>query len=356
MRPCFAFSAVAGAIPVLSIYEDIGFWGTQAKDFLADLAKVEGPKLRVEINSPGGDVFAATAMYNGLRASGKSIETVCMGVAASAASLVFMAGDDRVMPKNTHLMVHNPWTVALGNADELRETAGVLDKIGNSIQATYTARSGMKDDEVKALLSKDTWLTADECKANGFATEVTEEIKATAKFDMARADLPANVKAVFMSAGAPAPAPAATPAPAPAATPAPSPAPANVQDESPLADQVMALAKSAGLEAVAGDLALGCATMADATTRISAGREIMALCKVANKADMAPDLIRANKTVPEARAALVTARAKDDETSHTNGTRKTPAPNARTGDTPTTDDIWAAHRAADSRNQQPTRK
>ncbi len=133
MRPCYTFIAASdNKPPVLSIFDEIGFWGVQAKDFLASLSATPGTDLDVEISSPGGDMFAAVAMYNGLRASGKKITTRVMGVAASAASLVFMAGDNRVMPKNTHLMVHNPWTFAGGNAVELRETADFLDKTGTT--------------------------------------------------------------------------------------------------------------------------------------------------------------------------------------------------------------------------------
>ena len=93
----------------------------------------------MEINSPGGDVFAGLAIYNALKGSGKEIVVKVMGVAASAASLIAMAGDKIVMPKNTFLMVHNPWSVAMGNAEELRQTADTLDKIGESLKATYAA-------------------------------------------------------------------------------------------------------------------------------------------------------------------------------------------------------------------------
>lgn len=334
MRPCFVFKAAAnGKPPVLSIMEDIGFWGKQAKDFVAELAAVPGPDLRVEISSPGGDVFDGIAMYNALRASGKNITTVVMGVAASIASYVFLAGDTREMPKNTMLMVHNPWTFAAGNSAELREAADVLDKIGGVVQGGYLSRTGMKEEPLAAMLAKDTWLSADEALANGFATALTDDIKVQAKFDLARADLPAAAMRAFQSA-------------APAPPPAPAPAPAPVIDESPIVDQITVLAKAAGLDIYAGDLALGCATVEEAQARISTGREIVALCKLVQKDDEAAALVRQNVSVADARAALVKIMASADQ--HTNTAPKDkPAPQGSVS----TGDIWAAHRKQ-SRNSK----
>ncbi|MEO7231700.1 MAG: head maturation protease, ClpP-related, partial [Polaromonas sp.] len=165
MRPCFKITASATAEKptVISVFEDIGFWGTQAKDFIASVNASVSADIHVEINSNGGDVFAALAMYNALRASGKTVTTKVMGIAASAASLVLMAGDKRVMPKNTHVMIHNPSMFVGGNADALDEVAAMLRKIGSSVQATYAARTGMKDEDLATMLATDTWMTADEC-------------------------------------------------------------------------------------------------------------------------------------------------------------------------------------------------
>lgn len=301
MRPCFAFTNVQAADnkpAVLSIFDEIGFWGVQAKDFVAELGKVQGKSLTVEINSPGGDVFAALAMYNALRTSGKEIVTKAMGVAASAASLVFMAGDKRIMPKNTHLMVHNPWSFAAGNADELRETAETLDKIGASLKATYAARSGMKDEDVAAMLAKDTWLSADESLEMGLATEVIDEVKAKASFDMTRADLPAAVAAVF-------------------ATAATAPAEPDADDASvAFGDQVVALAGAAGFQAFAAQWAVKFDKVEGVQAAISTAREIKALCGAVNMADRADAFIKQAKSIDEVRASLTEALAKADENTH----------------------------------------
>jgi ATP-dependent protease ClpP protease subunit len=336
MRPCYTFIAAAdNKPPVLSIFDEIGFWGVQAKDFLAQLSTLAGDKLDVEISSPGGDVFAAVAMYNGLRASGKEITTKVMGVAASAASLVFMAGDNRVMPKNTHLMVHNPWSFAAGNAAELRDTADFLDKIGTTVRGTYAARSGMTDEAVTELLTKDTWLTADEALANGMATQVIDEVKAQASFDMDRADLPEAVRAVYMATKPKA---------------SGDDKPDDATDDKPVdpafGDAVVAMAKDAGFATHAPDWALACTTLDQVTARIASAREIKALCDATGHSDQTDDFIKASKTVAQARADLVRIRAEADV--HIDTARKVDTQqSARSSAKPkvSTASIWASHRA-----------
>ena len=198
MKKFFAFTN-SGATATLHIFDVIGLWGLQAADFRAELDKAPGKALNVEINSPGGDVFVGLAIYNMLKASGKTIKVKVMGVAASAASLIAMAGDSISMPKNTFMMVHSAasGTAGRGTAEDHRTAADLLDKIGQSLTAIYSSRTGMAESEVKEMLSVDTWLDADDALKKGFATEVTEEIKATASFDVGQSALPANVKAVF---------------------------------------------------------------------------------------------------------------------------------------------------------------
>lgn len=337
MRPCFSFSNLAASNDkpaVLSIFEEIGFWGVQAKDFVAELGKVEGKQIHVEISSPGGDVAAALTMYNALRASGKEVVTKVMGVAASAASLIFMAGDKRVMPKNTQLMVHNPWTFAAGNADELEETAATLRKIGASLKATYAARSGMDDAELDAMLAKDTWINADEALTMGFATEVIEEVKAKALFDLTRADLPAAVRA------------AAYGEPAPVA----DPEPVVVVEPVAFGDQVIALAKAAGFEAHAPAWAVKFTKEDEVVATINVAREIKALCGAVGKADQADKFIKGGKSVDDVRASLAAEMAKDDEhidTTPRNSNQPTKLASARSA--VKTADVWAKRRLQQSK-------
>lgn len=333
MRPCFKFipAASAEAPAVLSIYDEIGFWGVQAKDFISELSGITAKVVNVEINSPGGDVFAGLAIYNALKSSGKEIVVKVMGVAASAASLIAMAGDKIIMPKNTFMMVHNPWSFAMGNADELRDTADTLDKIGASLQATYVARTGQSEDKIKELLSKDTWLTADESLELGFATEVVDDIKAMAVFDMDRAELPEAVRAVFKAAVVP-------PEDKPEDT-----AEVDEKPADPMAEQIEARAKAAGLEAYASVFALGATTLAEADTRIAAAREIVALCKVAGRPDDATPAIKANKSVADVRASLIAAKADDDQHTDTSKPNQVGTQASSSGVSP--QKVWNSHNA-----------
>lgn len=342
MRPCFAFSNVTAtdnSPAVLSVFEDIGLWGVQAKDFTAAIAAVVSDTISVEINSPGGDVFAALTMYNALRASGKKVKTKVMGVAASAASFLFLAGDQREMPGNTFLMVHSSSTYVGGTSADMREAADVLDKVDASMNAVYASRTGMTADAVTEIMAKDTWLTAAESKEMGFATDVTDEIKATASFDMDRADLPAHVRAVFMSAAKPIVAKETPPAEDP---PAADPVPTVV--EAPVAEQIEAKAKTAGLTAFVADIVLSSSSLADGEARIQHAREVVALCTVAQLPDAAAASIKAFLPIADVRTSLIDAKAKADQ--HTDNVQKqvqVDASGVTSGVNP--QNIWKSHNA-----------
>lgn len=313
MRPCFKFTAKAGKKPaVLALDEEIGFWGTQAKDFRAQLDAVEGNELVVEINSVGGDVMAGLGIYNMLRnwaKDGKVVTTRVTGVAASIASIIALAGDKREMPKNTFAMVHQASTFAVGTADDMRDAADTLDKVDSSLRGIYMDRMGVDEAKAKEIMAKDTWLTADESMDLGFATSLIEDIKATAKFDLARAALPDNVAAIFKAEADPEQKPEGDDEP-PAAPDEPE------VPDTPVAKQIEAMANTAGLQAHAATFAVACASLDEAKTRITAAKEIVALCAVANRPDDAAKAIRANQSVEDVRAALIKAMAEADE--HTN--------------------------------------
>lgn len=363
MRPCFTFKASAAGVPaVLAIDDEIGFWGVQAKDFRDSLNSVAGNDLNVEINSPGGDVFAGLGMYNMIRnwasTNGRTVTTMVTGVAASIASIIMLAGDKRMMPKNTFAMVHNPSTFAMGTAEDLRDSADTLDKIGASLRNVYVDRMGMSAEAVDAMMAKDTWLTADECLANGFATDLTDAVKATAKFNMARADLPANIQAVF-KAQEPTAEEVAAAAKEKADADAAAIEAARVAAEeatkaaaNPIADQIAARAKALGLEAHSVTFALACTTLADAELRMSSAREIVALCAIAKRPDDAVKHIRANKLVADVRAELVTAQAAADV--HISNVQPNTSQNASPGVVDTTK-VWATH-AANRQKAQQTKK
>lgn len=295
-RNWFTVKAASGDKPAtISIFDEIGMWGVTAKDFIASFRAIESDKITLEINSPGGSVFDALAMFNALKNSGKDITVVVMGIAASAASYIAMVGKKIIMPENTFMMVHNPMNGVWGNAEDMREMADILDKIGASLTATYVARSGKTPEEIAALLANDSYLTAAECKALGFADEVSPAIAATAKFEAEH--LPENIRAMF-TAKATDELPAAEAAPAPAA----------------FAEQVVTLCVTGGMADFAALWALDdkLDTLDKVSARIGEAREIKALCAVAKRPDDAANLIKGGKTVAEARAALCAALAESD--------------------------------------------
>lgn len=138
-------------------------------------------QINVYINSYGGEVAEGLAIYNALKRHKAKVKTVCDGFACSIASVIFMAGDERVMNEASLLMIHNAWTFASGNAAELRKQADDLEKITQASVEAYKAHSSLEEEEIKALMDAETWITPDEAISYGFATssEKTETEKAS---------------------------------------------------------------------------------------------------------------------------------------------------------------------------------
>jgi ATP-dependent protease ClpP protease subunit len=152
--------------------------GLTAKRFGRELAALgEVDEILVRINSPGGAVFDGVAIYNTLKAHGATIEVFVEGLAASIASVIAMAGDKIRMGHGAMLMIHNPWTVAIGDADDMRDVADMLDKVGESLVDIYHERTGIEASEIKKLLTAETWLTATDAVEQGFADEVDSAAK-----------------------------------------------------------------------------------------------------------------------------------------------------------------------------------
>lgn len=150
----------------------------QFKQELDDLGDIN--TLNVTINSPGGDVFAGQAIHSMLVRHPATVNMFIDGLAASTASLVAAAGDHVIMPRNAMLMVHDPFTVALGNAREFRQQAEILDTIRESMIAAYQRKTDLDHDELVGLLEAETWLTAEDAVEFGFADAIEEAKVVTA--------------------------------------------------------------------------------------------------------------------------------------------------------------------------------
>lgn len=309
----YSIQSKAAAPAEISIFDEIGLWGVTAKQFIADLKAIDSSTIKLSINSPGGSVFDALAMFNALRQHPASIEVVIMGVAASAASLVAMAGDKIVMPENAFMMVHNPLNFAYGNADELREMADVLDKIGASLVATYVSRTGLPEEEVKALLDAETWLSAAEAVEKGFADEMQPAVKVAASYDPAR--LPDDVKAAIIQTSI-----TTTTWTEGDGKEGEGDAGKGEPNARTFAATLIAKASAAGLSAHADAFLLNAAiqTDAEADTAIAEAGQIIAVCQAAKLPDMAAGLIRASVPLATVRAKLMEARAALDAATTTN--------------------------------------
>lgn len=138
-------------------------------------------KINVYINSYGGEVAEGLAIYNALKRHKAKVTTYCDGFAASIASVIFMAGDERVMSEASLLMIHNAWTMAIGNADDLRKQADDLEKITQASVNAYKSHSDLSEEAIKALMDAETWILPEEALEYGFATSIekTETKKAS---------------------------------------------------------------------------------------------------------------------------------------------------------------------------------
>lgn len=174
------FKALDEKMGELTLYgeiSDISWWGDEVtpKQFKEDLdALGDIDVLNVYINSPGGDVFAGQTIHSILKRHQAKVNVYVDGLAASIASVIAIAGDTVTMPRNAMMMIHNPWTIAIGNAEEFRKLADDLDKIGESLIEAYLSKVNVERDKLIELMNAETWLTAEECKDYGFCDEIEE--------------------------------------------------------------------------------------------------------------------------------------------------------------------------------------
>lgn len=171
----------------ITIYGDITSWPwlegdvsaanlSQKLEALGDVSRIN-----VFINSYGGEVAEGVAIYNALKRHKAKVVTYCDGFACSIASVIFMAGDERIMNEASVLMVHNAWTGARGNAAELRKAADDLDKINQLAITAYMAHFKGSEEELQTIMDAESWVLPEEAVEHGFATSIdkTESDKAS---------------------------------------------------------------------------------------------------------------------------------------------------------------------------------
>ena len=150
---------------------------TSAEYFKDELeSRKDITRINLYINSYGGSVFEGTAIYNQLKRHPAHKTVYIDGFACSIASVIAMAGDEIIMPKNTMMMIHNMWMCAVGNASELRKAADDLDAINTAGRQAYLDKAGNKLEEptLIEMMDKETWLTAEQCVEYGLADKISD--------------------------------------------------------------------------------------------------------------------------------------------------------------------------------------
>lgn len=136
--------------------------------------------IEVLINSPGGDVADGLAIHHELSTNDAAVEVEITAVAASMASVIAMAGDTIRISANGHVMIHDPWTVAVGDSEDLQKAAEMLERFGTSLAEIYAERTGLPEEEIRDMMAEETWLDAEEGLEKGFVDEIVEPVEAAA--------------------------------------------------------------------------------------------------------------------------------------------------------------------------------
>ncbi|MCD6706838.1 MAG: Clp protease ClpP [Thiobacillus sp.] len=369
----FTVQALAdGRTAQVAVRGYIGEWGVTDRDFIAAVeAFGEVDTIEVAINSRGGEVDHALSIFNFLKNHPAKVNMRVDGVAMSAASIILMAGDDIAMPANAILMIHSPSSFALGNAADLRQAADVLDTFESALLETYQARSGKTVDELKTMLDDETFMTAKEALAHGFADRViplkAEARAASAVAYAAALNIPLDV---LVRAQAEALASESDPASTEPAAPAPEADPASPEAAAAAAAALAAAAIEPPAESLSAHIATAAATaglsdfipcfaldatLTDAPTvrqAMADAREVFDLCNLVGQTEQAEPLIRKRATLAEARKVLQARMAEIDEASHTDSTASPqgkPAA-AATAAAVSTSSIWESRRKAGARS------
>lgn len=164
------------------LYEDIGGWfGITADMFIREVKALKDVStINLRINSNGGNVFDGLAIYNYLKSHKARIEVDIDGLAASIASIIAMAGDEVRIADNAWMMIHDPWIVVGGTADELRNTADTMDGIRESLLDTYMVRATADKKTISDMMTAETWINATDAVKYGLANTTTQGMKVAA--------------------------------------------------------------------------------------------------------------------------------------------------------------------------------
>lgn len=321
----------------VEIYGEIGYWGTSAEQFLAELkAADDGQRpIVIAINSIGGEVGDGFAIHNALQRLGERVTARIDGFALSSAGIVAMGAHRVQMHDNAMLMMHNPWTWAAGDSEEFRKIADIMDQMLEGIVASFKHRDlNIDDAELRRMINAETWLTASEAKDMGFVDEVLTGAGSVSNTTSLRIlnryrNMPAAVKAQIEQQPEP------DPDPAPESDPPAEPE--DAPDMVALATLATAECAKAGIANHAAHIIKASGLKDEATVRaaIKRAKDIKSFCVLAKQPDMADALITGSATPDQARAQLfdkLVASSSQVEISNHPQVDDQPAPSAKAVD------------------------
>lgn len=160
------------------IYDELGpaYWGLIDSQMVIEALSAIGKKdVTIRLNTPGGSVDEGIAIYNALARHSGKVTTIVDSLAASMGSYLLQAGSERLVAKNAMVMIHDPWSIAIGNSSDFRKAADVLDKYAARMLPDYATRSGKSEEDMAAIMRDESWYTGKEAVDAGFADAVFEE-------------------------------------------------------------------------------------------------------------------------------------------------------------------------------------
>ncbi|HYG07661.1 MAG TPA: head maturation protease, ClpP-related [Stenotrophomonas sp.] len=192
----------------ISIYDVIGYdyWtgdGVTAKRIAAALRGMGAGPVTVNINSPGGDMFEGLAIYNLLREHDGEVTVKVLGLAASAASVIAMAGDKIQIARAAFLMIHNAWVMAVGNRHDLEEVAATLKPFDDAMASIYAAQTGQDSAAMAKLMDRETWIAGEAAVEDGFADELLPSDKVEKGASKASASAVRRIESALRASGMP---------------------------------------------------------------------------------------------------------------------------------------------------------
>jgi len=174
------------AVAEVYIFDEIGAYGITAQDFISEMKEYKDTPVNLRINCIGGDVFDGMAMYNIIKKREAKTTAYIEGIAASMGSVIALAADEVIMAENSLFMIHNAWGGAMGEAEDMRKTASILEKISGEIANIYERKTRLSLNRIIEMMDKETWLNAKEAYELGFIDSISDSIKVAAKYDVSK--------------------------------------------------------------------------------------------------------------------------------------------------------------------------